>query len=135
MEKSLDALVEGVKGGRKYFANSMQYVFMATNANFAICSAYQERPFFLLFLPLLPTQILLTNLLTNFPEMTKDTNTVDKELVEEPHSWDINFIRKFMKVFGFTSLVFDYLTFGIMLADIIEQFRTGWFMNLLFRHQ
>ena len=70
---------------------------------------------FLPFLPLLPTQILLTNLLTDFPEMTLATDTVNKELVEEPHSWDISFIRKFMMVFGFTSSVFDYLTFGILL--------------------
>jgi Mg2+-importing ATPase len=44
------------------------------------------------------------------------TDTIDKELVEEPHSWDINFIRKFMIVFGFTSSVFDYLTFGILFS-------------------
>jgi Mg2+-importing ATPase len=64
--------------------------------------------------------------------MTIATDTVDKELVEEPHRWDINFIRKFMMVFGFTSSVFDYLTFGVLLfllPGMIEQFRTGWFME------
>lgn len=132
MEKSLDALVEGVKGGRKTFANTLKYVFMATSANFGNMFSMAGASLFLPFLPLLPTQILLTNLLTDFPEMTIATDTVDKELVEEPHRWDINFIRKFMMVFGFTSSVFDYLTFGILLLllpGMIEQFRTGWFIE------
>jgi Mg2+-importing ATPase len=132
MEKSLDALVEGVKGGRKTFANTLKYVFMATSANFGNMFSMAGASLFLPFLPLLPTQILLTNLLTDFPEMTIATDTVDKELVEEPHRWDINFIRKFMMVFGFTSSVFDYLTFGVLLfllPGMIEQFRTGWFIE------
>jgi len=132
MEKSLDALVEGVKGGRKTFANTLKYVFMATSANFGNMFSMAGASLFLPFLPLLPTQILLTNLLTDFPEMTIATDTVDKELVEEPHRWDINFIRKFMMVFGFTSSVFDYLTFGtllLLLPGRIEQFRTGWFIE------
>ncbi|WP_292387975.1 magnesium-translocating P-type ATPase [Methanosarcina sp. UBA5] len=132
MEKSLDALVEGVKGGRKTFANTLKYVFMATSANFGNMFSMAGASLFLPFLPLLPTQILLTNLLTDFPEMTIATDTVDKELVEEPHRWDINFIRKFMMTFGFTSSVFDYLTFGallLLLPGMIEQFRTGWFIE------
>ena len=132
MEKSLDALVEGVKGGRKTFANTLKYVFMATSANFGNMFSMAGASLFLPFLPLLPTQILLTNLLTDFPEMTIATDTVDKELIEEPHRWNINFIRKFMMVFGFTSSVFDYLTFGILillLPGMIEQFRTGWFIE------
>jgi Mg2+-importing ATPase len=110
----------------------MKYVFMATSANFGNMFTMAGASLFLPFLPLLPTQILLTNLLTDFPEMTIATDTVDKELVEEPHRWDINFIRKFMMVFGFTSSVFDYLTFGILLLllpGMIEQFMTGWFME------
>lgn len=132
MEKNLDALVEGVKGGRKTFANTLKYVFMATSANFGNMFSMAGASLFLPFLPLLPTQILLTNLLTDFPEMTIATDTVDKELIEEPHRWDINFIRKFMMVFGFTSSVFDYLTFGtllLLLPGMIEQFRTGWFIE------
>lgn len=130
MEKSLDALVEGVKGGRKTFANTLKYVFMATSANFGNMFSMAGASLFLPFLPLLPTQILLTNLLTDFPEMTIATDTVDKELIDEPHRWDIDFIRKFMIVFGFTSSVFDYLTFGVLLfllPGMIDQFRTGWF--------
>ncbi len=130
MEKSLDALVEGVRGGRKTFANTLKYVFMATSANFGNMFSMAGASLFLPFLPLLPTQILLTNLLTDFPEMTIATDSVDVEMVEKPRRWDIGFIRKFMLVFGIISSVFDFLTFGVLLLvlpDMIEQFRTGWF--------
>ena len=64
--------------------------------------------------------------------MTIATDSVDRELIEEPHRWDIGFIRKFMMVFGLTSSVFDYLTFGVLLfllPGMTEQFRTGWFVE------
>jgi Mg2+-importing ATPase len=132
MEKSLDALIEGVKGGRKTFANTLKYVFMATSANFGNMFSMAGESLFLPFLPLLPTQILLTNLLTDFPEMTIATDSVDGEMIEKPRRWDIGFIRKFMMVFGLTSSVFDYLTFGVLLLLLpgrIEEFRTGWFVE------
>jgi Mg2+-importing ATPase len=83
------------------------------------------------FLPLLPKQILLINLLTDLPEMTIATDDVDPELVERPRRWDIHFIRRFMIVFGLVSSVFDYLTFGVLiwLNATVQQFRTGWFIE------
>jgi P-type Mg2+ transporter len=80
----------------------------------------------------LPSQILLTNLLTDFPELTIASDRVDKEQVSQPHRWDMHFIRNFMLVFGFLSSVFDYLTFGALLLLLHAdpaQFRTGWFME------
>src|SRR5664279_3967396 len=130
MEKNLDALVEGVKGGRKTFANTLKYVFMATSANFGNMFSMAGASLFLPFLPLLPTQILLMNLLTDFPEMTIATDSVDREMIEKPRRWDIGFIRKFMLVFGLTSSVFDFMTFSVLLfvlPGMVEQFRTGWF--------
>lgn len=132
LEKDLSALIEGVKEGRRTFANTLKYVFMATSANFGNMFSMAGASLFLPFLPLLPTQILLTNLLTDFPEMTIATDTVDKEMVEKPRSWDISFIRRFMITFGITSSIFDYLTFGtllLLLPGMIEQFRTGWFIE------
>ncbi|WP_269852078.1 HAD-IC family P-type ATPase [Methanosarcina horonobensis] len=132
LEKDLNALIEGVKEGRRTFANTLKYIFMATSANFGNMFSMAGASLFLPFLPLLPKQILLTNLLTDFPEMTIATDTVDKEMVERPHSWDIAFIRKFMVVFGITSSVFDYLTFGtllFLLPGLTEEFRTGWFIE------
>lgn len=132
LEKDLGVLVEGVKEGRKTFANTLKYVFMATSANFGNMFSMAGASLFLPFLPLLPKQILLTNLLTDFPEMTIATDAVDREMIEKPHTWNIDFIRKFMITFGITSSVFDYLTFVtllLLLPGMTEEFRTGWFVE------
>jgi len=132
LEKNLAVLVQGVREGRKTFANTLKYVFMATSANFGNMFSMAGASLFLPFLPLLPKQILLTNLLTDFPEMTIATDNVDKELVEKPRRWDISFIRNFMMTFGLLSSVFDYLTFGVLffiLHASPEEFRAGWFLE------
>ena len=131
LEKDLSVLVQGVKAGRKTFANTLKYVFMATSANFGNMFSMAGASLFLPFLPLLPKQILLTNLMTDFPEMAIATDTVDSEMVEQPRRWDIKFIRKFMIIFGLLSSVFDYLTFGCLLLinATVAQFRTGWFIE------
>jgi P-type Mg2+ transporter len=121
-----------VRDGRTTFANTLKYVFMATSANFGNMFSMAGASLFLPFLPLLPTQILLTNLLTDLPEMTIATDRVDEELVVKPRRWDIRFIRNFMLTFGPVSSVFDYLTFGVLLFVLhttTEQFRTGWFLE------
>jgi P-type Mg2+ transporter len=132
MAKDLNVLIEGVKEGRVTFANTLKYVFMATSANFGNMFSMAGISLFLPFLPLLPSQILLTNLLTDFPELTIATDRVDKELVNKPRRMDIKFIRNFMIVFGLLSSVFDYLTFGALLLLLHaqpQQFRTGWFLE------
>lgn len=132
MQKDLNVLLGGIKSGRTTFANTLKYVFMATSANFGNMFSMAGISLFLPFLPLLPKQILLTNLLTDFPEMTIASDRVDREQVSKPRRWDIRFIRNFMLVFGLLSSVFDYLTFAALLfllhADQ-AQFRTGWFME------
>ncbi|MGO9570465.1 MAG: magnesium-translocating P-type ATPase [Desulfomonilaceae bacterium] len=132
LEKDLGVLVQGVSSGRTTFANTLKYVFMATSANFGNMFSMAGASLFLPFLPLLPKQILLTNLMTDFPEMAIATDSVDSEMVEQPRRWDIKFIRKFMLAFGLLSSVFDYLTFGCLLWVLhatVEQFRTGWFIE------
>jgi len=132
LEKDLGVLVQGLYEGRRTFANTLKYVFMATSANFGNMFSMAGASLFLPFLPLLPKQILLTNLLTDFPEMTIATDNVDKEMVERPRRWDIKFIRNFMMTFGIVSSVFDYLTFGVLLFILhatTDQFRTGWFLE------
>jgi len=87
---------------------------------------------FLPFLPLLPKQILLTNLLTDVPEMTIAADHVDPETVKKPRRWDIRFIRRFMLTFGVLSSAFDYATFAVLLLLLhasTEQFRAGWFIE------
>jgi P-type Mg2+ transporter len=132
LEKDLAVLEHGVIEGRITFANTIKYVFMATSANFGNMFSMAGASLFLPFLPLLPGQILLTNLLTDFPEMTIATDRVDAEFVKGPHRWDIGFIRNFMIVFGPVSSIFDYATFGVLLLVLnanVTQFRTGWFME------
>lgn len=132
MEKNLAVLVQGVRDGRRTFANTLKYVFMATSANFGNMFSMAGASLFLSFLPLLPKQILLTNLLTDLPEMTIATDSVDEELVEKPRRWNIGFIRNFMITFGILSSVFDYLTFAVLLFVFhagADMFRTGWFIE------
>ncbi len=132
LEKDLAVLVRGVREGRMTFANTLKYVFMATSANFGNMFSMAGASLFLPFLPLLPKQILLTNLMTDFPEMTIATDRVDKEMVDYPRRWNIKAIRKFMITFGIVSSVFDYLTFGVLLLILHAtegQFRTGWFVE------
>ncbi len=132
LERDLNVLVQGVSEGRTTFANTLKYVFMATSANFGNMFSMAGASLFLPFLPMLPKQILLTNLLTDFPEMTIATDSVDPEMVERPRRWDVKFIRNFMIIFGTLSSVFDYLTFGVLLYILhagADVFRTGWFLE------
>lgn len=140
LEKDLGVLVEGVRQGRIVFANTLKYVFMATSANFGNMFSMAGISLFLPFLPLLPKQILLTNLLTDIPQMTIATDSlaerlrqrVDRELTDLPRRWDIRFIRNFMLVFGSVSAFFDLLTFAVLLLLLKaspEQFRTGWLVE------
>jgi len=132
LEQDLSVLAEGVREGRRTFANTLKYVFMATSANFGNMFSMAGASLFLPFLPLLPKQILLTNVLTDIPEMTIATDQVDPELIERPRRWNIPFIRRFMLTFGLVSSCFDYLTFGVLLLALdatTGQFRTGWFVE------
>ncbi len=130
LEKDLEVLVQGVQEGRMTFVNTMKYVFMATSANFGNMFSMAGVSLFLSFLPMLPKQVLLTNLLTDFPEMAIATDGVDLEMILRPRRWDIRFIRKFMFAFGLLSSLFDFLTFAVLLFVLragTGQFRTGWF--------
>jgi Mg2+-importing ATPase len=132
LEKDLTVLAKGVLEGRRTFANTLKYVFMATSANFGNMFSMAGASLFLSFLPLLPKQILLMNLMTDIPEMAISTDNVDTEMTQKPRRWDIGFIRKFMIVFGLLSTVFDYVTFGVLLLllnSTPEEFRTAWFME------
>ena len=132
LEQDLAVLTDGILIGRRTFTNTMKYIFMATSANFGNMFSMAGASLFLPFLPLLPKQILLTNLLTDFPEMTIATDRVDAAAIEKPRRWDIKFIQRFMLIFGLLSSVFDYLTFGVLLYFMKageKAFQTGWFIE------
>jgi Mg2+-importing ATPase len=132
LSPDLAVLEAGVREGRRTFANTLKYVFMATSANFGNMFSMAGASLFLPFLPLLPKQILLTNLLTDFPELTIATDRVDADWINQPRRWDISFIKRFMITFGLVSSIFDYLTFGVLLKLLHAgpaEFRTGWFVE------
>jgi Mg2+-importing ATPase len=132
LRNDLNVLVDGIREGRTTFANTLKYLFMATSANFGNMFSMAGASLLLPFLPLLPEQILLTNLLTDVPEMAIATDCVDPEWITRPHRWDINFIRRFMLVFGPVSSFFDFLTFGTLMLVFHASaplFRTGWFVE------
>jgi Mg2+-importing ATPase len=132
LKQDLTVLIDGVREGRRTFTNTMKYVFMATSANFGNMVSMAGASVFLPFLPLLPVQILLTNLLTDLPAMTIASDNVDPTAIEKPANWNLGFIRRFMLTFGLLSSIFDYLSFGVLLWVFKASeslFQTGWFVE------
>jgi len=132
LQQDLNVLLDGVREGRRTFANTMKYIFMATSANFGNMFSMAGASLFLPFLPLLPVQILLTNLLTDLPALTISSDRVEPAAIARPARWDIGFIRRFMLTFGLLSSVFDYLSFGLLLWVFrapVALFQTGWFVE------
>jgi P-type Mg2+ transporter len=134
LEKDLDVLADGVAEGRRIFGNTMKYVLMGTSSNFGNMASAAGASLFLPFLPMLPSQILLNNLLYDTSQLAIPTDSVDEEQLRRPSHWDIAFIRKFMLYFGPLSSVFDFVTFGVMLWVFHagpDLFRSGWFVESL----
>jgi len=134
LEKDLDVLADGVAEGRRIFANTIKYVLMGTSSNFGNMFSAAGASLFLSFLPMLPSQILLNNLLYDSSQLAIPTDTVDEEQLRRPSHWDIKFIRRFMIYFGPLSSVFDFITFVVMLWVFHAgpvQFRSGWFVESL----
>ncbi|MCL5949946.1 MAG: magnesium-translocating P-type ATPase [Candidatus Bathyarchaeota archaeon] len=130
----LTVLAEGVLEGRKTFGNTMKYIMLGVSSNFGNMFSVAGAALFLTFLPMLPVQILLNNLLYDFSQSTITTDTVDEEYVERPKRWDISFIRKFMVALGPVSSLFDFLTFFVMLIFFSASaplFQTAWFIESL----
>ena len=134
LERDLDVLADGVAEGRRIFANTIKYVLMGTSSNFGNMFSVTVAAAFLPFLPMLPFQILLNNLLYDSSQMTIPTDRVDEEQLARPSHWDIGFIRRFMIRFGPISSVFDFATFAVMLwvfDAAAPEFRSGWFVESL----
>jgi P-type Mg2+ transporter len=132
LEKDLGVLSEAIEEGRKTFANTLKYVFMATSANFGNMFSTAVASFFLAFLPMLPKQILLNNLLTDVSEMTIASDRVEQNMLRRPTGWNLGLIRKFMITFGILSACFDFTMFAVLILLLhasIEQFRSAWFIE------
>jgi P-type Mg2+ transporter len=132
LERDLGVLHAGVIEGRRTFGNIMKYIMMGTSSNFGNMFSMAGASLFLPFLPMLPVQILLNNLLYDVSELPIPLDRVDDDYLSRPRHWDMNFIRNFMLIIGPVSSVFDFLLFYIMLAVFHAGealFHTGWFIE------
>ncbi len=134
LERGLRVMHNGIIEGRKAFGNVMKYLLMGTSSNFGNMFSMAGASFFLPFLPMLPTQILLNNFLYDLSQVTIPTDHVDESYMIKPRRWDIKLIRDFMIYIGPVSSIFDFLTFFIMFQVFRASeplFHTGWFVESL----
>jgi Mg2+-importing ATPase len=132
LDHDLGVLIEGVREGRRTFANVMKYIMMGTSSNFGNMFSMAGATLFLPFLPMLPVQILVNNLLYDVSELALPFDQVDEEVLARPCTWDIGFVQRFMLALGPVSSVFDFLMFYLLFrvfAGGPELFHTGWFVE------
>ncbi|HUX92144.1 MAG TPA: magnesium-translocating P-type ATPase [Gallionellaceae bacterium] len=137
LESSLLILEQGVLEGRRVFGNIIKYIKMAASSNFGNMFSVVGASVFLPFLPMLPIQVLINNLLYDFSQTTIPTDEVDADWLTKPRKWGIEGIERFILIVGPISSIFDYLTFFIMLHVFDswqnpELFHTGWFVESIF---
>jgi Mg2+-importing ATPase len=132
LKKSLSVIADGVDEGRKAFGNMTKYIMNTISANMGNMLTLAAASLFLPFIPLLPSQILLTNLLSDAPLITISTDNLDEEDLRKPKRWNIRLIAKFALFFGVISSIFDFITISslvFLLNASPELFRTGWFIE------
>lgn len=132
LDKDLGVLADGVVEGRRIFANTIKYVLMGTSSNFGNMFSAAVSSVVLPFLPMLPGQILLNNLLYDSGQLAIPGDRVDKEQLLAPSHWNIAYIRRFMLLFGPISSLFDFATFAIMIFIFQAsegEFQAGWFIE------
>ena len=134
VQPGLRVLHDGIVEGRKAFGNVMKYLLMGTSSNFGNVLSMAAASLFLPFLPMLPMQVLLNNLLYDLAQLTIPTDNVDESYLRKPQHWNISLIRNFMVYIGPISSIFDFLTFYVLLRVFHSsemQFHTGWFIESL----
>lgn len=136
LEKDLMVLRRGVTYGRRTFGNIIKYIKMTTSSNFGNVFSMLGASAFLPFLPMLPIQLLVQNLMYDISQISIPWDKMDKDFLEKPKKWDASGIQKFMFYIGPTSSVFDYILFAVMFfvfkANSVESqslFQTGWFVE------
>ncbi|NMC33678.1 MAG: magnesium-translocating P-type ATPase [Veillonellaceae bacterium] len=137
LENDLLVLEQGVREGRRVFGNILKYIKMAASSNFGNMFSVVGASAFLPFLPMLPVQVLINNLLYDFSQVPIPTDEVDAEWLVKPRKWEIGNLRRFILFIGPISSIFDYATFFIMLYvfncwNNPALFHTGWFVESLF---
>jgi Mg2+-importing ATPase len=134
LQPSLAAIAQGVREGRLTFANTLKYIRMGISSNFGNMLSMAGAALVLPFLPMLPSQILLNNLIYDASQTAIPSDDIDSETEAQPARWDIGGVERFMLVFGPISSIFDYATFGLLLWILHaseSEFHTGWFVESL----
>lgn len=134
LRPDLGILQEAVIEGRRTFGNIMKYILMGTSSNFGNMFSMAGAVLFLPFLPMLPTQILLNNILYDLSELPIPFDAVDAHDTAQPRVMDMGLIERFMFTVGPVSSLFDFITFAVLLKvfDASEAlFQTGWFVESL----
>jgi P-type Mg2+ transporter len=132
LKKDLKVLEDGVLEGRRTHGNTMKYIMMGTSSNFGNMFSVAIASVFLAFLPMLPIQILLGNLMYDASELAIPTDNVDQAYVEKPKRLSVKFIRSYTLVFGLISSIFDLVTFAVLLFVFNaspQQFQSSWFIE------
>lgn len=131
LDKDLGVLLQGVHAGRRTFSNTMKYIFVNTSASFGNMISMVVGAAVLPFLPLLASQVLLVNLLSDLPAMSLAADSVDEQQLRRPQTWNVPLIRTYMIVFGLVSSLFDLTSFAVLIwgyqAEATE-FRSAWFV-------
>ncbi|ROP58665.1 HAD-IC family P-type ATPase [Curtobacterium sp. PhB115] len=134
LDKSLAAVATAIRTGRRVFANTLKYVMMGTSSNIGNMLSAAVAASFLPFLPMLPAQVLLNNLIYDLGQLTIPTDRVDAERLVAPSRWDLGAVRRFMLTFGPVSSLFDFITFAVLIGVVHAspaEFRTVWFVESL----
>lgn len=129
LNKSLEVVTDGIIEGRKTFTNSLKYVKATLAANFGNFFALAFSSLTIPFLPLLPLQILLVNLLSDFPMISIATDSVDVSELKKPTSFNIRELLFLMIVLGLVSTFFDFAFFGFFVHFGEHTLQTMWFIG------
>jgi Mg2+-importing ATPase len=132
LKKSLNVVCDGIEGGRKVFGNITKYILNTMSANQGNMITVAITSLFLPFIPLLPSQILLNNMLSDLPMLSISSDNVDSVYTRKPQKWNLPFILRFMVFFGVISTIFDFVLVLILYFVLhvdVDTFRTAWFLE------
>lgn len=129
LQKSLKVIIDGIKEGRSVFANTSKYITATLSANFGNFFAVSLASLVIDYLPMLPLQILLVNLLSDFPMIAVATDTVDKKSITTPSRYDLKSFALVALILGIVSTIFDFIFFGVFVRIAAPVLQTAWFMG------
>jgi len=134
IQKNLRAVADGIKEGRIIFNNTIKYVLMGTSSDFGNLVSVSLASLVLPFLPMMPVQVLLEDILYDISQLSIPTDNVDKEELLRPKNWDLGYIKRFMLFFGPLGSLYDLIAVGILFYVFQARgsfFQTAWFIETL----